>query len=127
VVKFGGEVCQACPVKPQCTTATRGGRQLTLRPKPVQDALDQARTEQAGTDWQRRYARRAGVESTIAQAVKVTNAGRARYRGLLKTRLEHNTMAAALNLIRLDAWFNGETLDPRRTTHLTRLELTPAA
>jgi hypothetical protein len=36
-------------------------------------------------------------------------------------------MAAALNLIRLDAWFNGEVLDPRRTTHLARLELALAA
>jgi hypothetical protein len=127
VVKFAGEVCQACPVKDRCTAATRGGRQLSLRPRPVQEALDRARAEQASTDWQRRYARRAGVESTIAQAVKITNARRARYRGLPKTRLEHNTMAAALNLIRLDAWFNGEALDPRRTTHLTRLELTLAA
>lgn len=127
VVKFAGEVCQPCPVKAQCTTATRGGRQLTLRPRPVQEALDQARTEQATTDWQRTYARRAGVESTIAQTVKVTNARRARYRGLSKTRLEHNTMAAALNLIRLDAWFNGETLDPRRTTHLSRLDFSLAA
>jgi len=100
---------------------------LTLRPRPVQEALDRARAEQVTTDWQRRYARRAGIESTIAQAVKVTNARRARYRGLPKVRLEHNTMAAALNLIRLDAWFNGEILDPRRTTHLTRLELVLAA
>ena len=36
-------------------------------------------------------------------------------------------MAVALNLIRLDAWWNGEILDPRRTTHLSRLELTLAA
>ena len=36
-------------------------------------------------------------------------------------------MAAALNLIRLDAWWNGEYLDPRRTTHLSRLELALAA
>ncbi len=126
-VKFPGEVCHTCPVKARCTTATRGGRQLTLRPQPVQEALDQARTEQGTTDWQRRYARRAGVESTIAQAVKVTNARQARYRGLAKTRLEHNIMATALNLIRLDAWFNGDILDPRRTTHLSRLELTLAA
>jgi transposase len=127
VVKFPGEVCTACPVKAQCTTAVRGGRQLTLRPRPVQQALDQARAEQATTDWQRRYARRAGVESAIAQAVKVTNARRARYRGLPKVRLEHNMMAAALNLIRLDAWWNGEVLDPPRTTHLSRLELALAA
>jgi transposase len=127
VVKFAGEICQPCPVKAQCTTATRGGRQLTLRPQPIQEALDKARAEQATTDWQRKYARRAGVESTIAQAVKVTNARHTRYRGLPKVRLEHNVMAAALNLIRLDAWFNGETLDPRRTTHLSRLDFTLAA
>jgi hypothetical protein len=100
---------------------------LTLRPQPIQQALDAARAEQVTTDWQRRYARRAGVESTIAQATKVTDSRRARYRGLPKTRLEHNVKAAALNLIRLDAWWNGETLDPRRTTHLARLELTLAA
>jgi transposase len=127
VVKFPGEVCQTCPAKANCTTATRGGRQLTLRPRPIQQALDTARAEQATTSWQRRYARRAGVESTIAQATKVTDVRRARYRGLPKTRLDHNVKAAALNLIRLDAWFNGETLDPRRTTHLARLELALAA
>jgi transposase len=127
VVKFGGEACQPCPVKAKCTTTTRGGRQLTLRPEPIQQALDAARAEQTTRQWQHKYALRAGVESTIAQAVKVTDARRARYRGLPKTRLEHNVKAAALNLIRLDAWWNGETLDPRRTTHLSRLELTLAA
>jgi transposase len=66
VVKYSGEVCQPCPVKAKCTTATRRGRQLTLRPRPVQEALDAARAEQTTTQWQTRYARRAGVESTIA-------------------------------------------------------------
>lgn len=127
VVKFAGDTCQACPVRAKCTTASRGGRQLTLRPQPVQQALDTARAEQATKDWQHRYARRAGVEATIAQATKVTDIRRARYRGLPKTRLEHTVMAAAINLIRLDAWFNGETLDPRRTSHLSRLDLDLAA
>jgi transposase len=127
VVKFPGEICQACPAKARCTTATRGGRQLTLRPRPIQQALDTARAEQVTIGWQRRYARRAGVESTIAQATKATDVRRARYRGLPKARLDHNVKAAALNLIRLDAWFNGEILDPRRTTHLARLELAPTA
>ena len=127
VVKFAAEVCQPCPVKAHCTTAVRGGRQLTLHPQPVQEALDHARAEQTTTAWQNRYARRAGVESTIAQATKVTDTRRARYQGLAKTSLDHNVKAAALNLIRLDAWWNGEVLDPRRTSHLSRLELTLAA
>jgi len=127
VVKYPGEVCQACPVKTKCTTATRTGRQLTLRPREVQQALDAARAEQATKHWQSRYARRAGVEATIAQATKATDTRRARYRGLAKTSLDHNIKAVALNLIRLDAWWNGEALDPRRTSHLSRLELTLAA
>jgi transposase len=127
VVKYSSEHCQPCPVKAKCTTATRGGRQLTLRPEPVQQALDTARAEQDTTAWQARYARRAGVESTIAQATKVTHTRRTRYRGLAKTSLDHNVKAAALNLIRLDAWWNGEVLDPRRTSHLSRLDLTLAA
>jgi hypothetical protein len=42
---------------------------------------------------------------------------------LPKTRLEHNTAAAAINLIRLDAWWTGKPLDRTRTTHLQRLNL----
>ena len=39
------------------------------------------------------------------------------------SRLEHNTAAAAINLIRLDAWWAGKPLDRTRTTHLQRLDL----
>jgi transposase len=127
VVKFAGEICQPCPVKAQCTTATRGGRQLTLRPKAVQQALDHARAEQTTKAWQDKYARRAGAESTIAQSVAVTDTRHARYHGLPKTRLEHVYKAVALNLIRLDAWWNGDPIDRRRTSHLSRLELALAA
>lgn len=127
IVRFARQTCAPCPVKTQCTTATRTGRQLTIRPQPVQEALDTARAEQTTTAWQTRYARRAGAESTIAQSVKVTNTRHARYRGLPKTRLEHNFKAIALNFIRLDAWYNGQPLNPRHTTHLSRLDLTLAA
>jgi len=127
VVKFAGQVCQPCPARSQCTTASRGGRQLTLRPRPVQEALDAARKQQTTKAWQAKYARRAGAESTIAQSVTVTDTRQARYRGLPKTRLEHVFKAVALNFIRLDAWLNGVSLDPRRTSHLSRLELALAA
>jgi hypothetical protein len=61
VVQYAAGTCQPCPVKTSCTTATRTGRQLTLRPQPVQQALDTARAEQTTTAWQTRYARRAGT------------------------------------------------------------------
>ena len=91
--------------------------------RQVHEALTAARAEQAGDAWQRRYRIRAGVEGTIAQATHVTGIRRARYLGLDKTRLEHNTAAAAINLIRLDAWWTGKPLDRTRTTHLQRLDL----
>ena len=127
VVKFASDTCQPCPVKAQCTSTNRGGRQLTLRPRQVQHALDHARAEQTTKNWQARYALRAGAESTIAQSVKVTDTRHARYRGLAKTPPEHVYKAVALNVIRLDAWWNGHPLDRRRTSHLSRLELALAA
>ncbi|MGW3472945.1 hypothetical protein ACWDKQ_31775 [Saccharopolyspora sp. NPDC000995] len=41
---------------------------------------------------------------------------------MAKTHLQHLFSAVALNLIRLDAWWNGHPLDRTRTSHLTRLE-----
>jgi hypothetical protein len=62
-----------------------------------------ARAEQETAQWKARHAARDGVEGLMAQAAHVTGIRRARYLGLPKTTLEHN-IAAAINLIRLDAW-----------------------
>jgi hypothetical protein len=127
VVKFPAQVCQACPVRKQCTTTSRGGRQLTLRPRDVQQALDDARAEQTTDAFKAKYALRAGVEGTIHQAIAVTDMRQARYRGRKKVHLEHVLSAVALNLIRLDHWWNGHPVDRTRTSHLARLELALAA
>jgi transposase len=127
VVKFPASTCRACPVRDRCTRSTRTGRQLTLRPREVHQAVAAARAGQTSQQWKDRYKIRAGVEGTMHQATHVTGIRRARYLGLPKTRLEHNAAAAAVNLIRLDAWWTGRPLDRTRTTHLQRLDLTLAA
>ena len=129
VIKFTAATCRPCPVRDQCTRTTHPqyGRQLTVPPREVHHAQLAARAAQDTPDWQADYARRAGVEGTIRQAVAVTGIRRARYRGLPKTRLEHIYSAVALNLIRLEAYWNGNALDRTRTSHLTRLEHTLAA
>jgi len=127
VVTFATTTCRPCPVREQCTTAKRGARQLTIRPRHIQHALDSARAEQDTTNWQAKYALRAGVEGTIRQGVAVTGLRTASYRGLPKTHLEHIYAAVALNLIRLNAWWNGHPLDRTRTSHLTRLDMNLAA
>ena len=121
VVKFAALTCRACPDKPRCTTATRTGRQLSLRPRHVHEAVEQARAEQSTDQWRNDYKIRAGVEGTMRQTTHVTGIRRARYIGLPKTTLEHNLAAAAINLIRYDAWLTGNPLDRTRTTHLQRI------
>jgi hypothetical protein len=125
VIRFAASTCHACPARSQCTSASRNGRQLSLHTRDLHEALQQARAGQATSAWKQRYSIRAGVEGTIRQATHVTGIRRARYLGLPKTRLEHNVAAAAVNLIRLDAWWTGTPLDRTRTTHLQRLHLTP--
>jgi IS5 family transposase len=127
VVKFDTDTCRPCPVREQCTTAKRGGRQLTIRPRHIHHAVTQARARQNTQQFKTTYKLRAGVEGTIRQAIAVTDTRHARYRGLDKTHLQHVYTAVALNLIRLDAWYNGVPLDRTRTSHLTQLELALAA
>jgi transposase len=127
VVKFATDTCRTCPVRAQCTTAKRGGRQLTFYPRDLHHALTQARTRQSTKDWQDKYKLRAGVEGTIHQAVTITGIRHARYRGIAKTHLQHAFSAIALNLTRLHAWWTGNPLQHGRTSRLERLNLALAA
>lgn len=121
VVRFDAATCRTCPAKPKCTSATRSGRQLSLRPRHVHDAVEQTRAEQSTDQWHNDYKIRAGVEGTMRQTTHVTGIRRARYLGLHKTTLEHNLAATAINLIRYDAWLTGKPPDRTRTTHLQRI------
>jgi len=124
VVHFSFADCGPCPARALCTTGKR--RQLTLPPRDLAEAQAAARAAEKTIPFQADYARRAGVEGTMHQAAS-HGARRARYRGLPKTRLDHVYMACALNLLRLEAFWNGTPLDRQRTSHLARLELSLAA
>jgi hypothetical protein len=123
VITFSADDCGPCPVRELCTTSKARRRQLTVHTQQVHQAQLAARAAAGTNDFQARYALRAGVEGTIRQGVAVTGMRRARYRGLGKTRLEHTYAAVALNLIRLEAWWNHHPLDRTRTSHLAALEL----
>jgi transposase len=122
VIRFPPRTCRACPARDKCTRSS-SGRQLTLRPREVHDAVTAARAQQETGHWQAQYASRAGVEGLMRQATHVTGIRRARYLGLPKTALEHNIAAVALNLIRLDDWHNGNPPDRGHLTSLARLDL----
>jgi len=122
VATFSASDCGPCPARSLCTTSGKNRRQLTVLPRDLAEAQAAARAAEKTIPFQADYARRAGVEGTMHQAAS-HGARRARYRGLQKTRLDHVYMAAALNLLRLEAFWTGTPLDRRRTSHLARLEL----
>jgi transposase len=121
-IAFRRRDCGPCPLRPQCTTATIGLRQLTVRPRDQHEALERARAEQHTDAWKERYKVRAGVEGTISQAVRM-GMRRSRYIGLAKTHLGTALTACAINLVRLDEWLTGTPLGTTRTSHFTDLEL----
>jgi transposase len=117
-IKFAPTDCLMCHCRPLCTQAKSGGRMLTLRPQSQQAlALQQARERQQTKDFKEKYAKRAGIEGTIAQGVHSFDLRRSRYIGLTKTRLQHILIASALNVVRIGAWLMQR---PRAQTRISR-------
>ncbi len=109
VIRFATATCLSCPVREQCTRGQEG-RTLTLTSPAVHAALQQRRAEQGTPAFVQQYARRAGVEGTISQAVRTTRLRRTPYRGLLKTHLHHVAIAAGLNLKRIVVHVHAQSL-----------------
>lgn len=123
-VKFACRDCRTCPVRPQCTQSARGARQLTIRAHPdYYAALRRLRTEQATPEWKTRYNRRAGVEGTLSQGVRVMDLRQARYVGLAKVHLQHLVTAVALNLLRVANWLEDLPLASTRCSRFAQLAL----
>ena len=90
------------PLRPLCTRAVHGARHLTIRAAPTYyPAVQRLRHDQTTAEWKSRYARRAGVEGTLSQGVRVMDVRHARYKGLAKVHLQHLVTAAALNCLRV--------------------------
>jgi transposase len=114
---FDESRCTPCPVRSRCTVATTRPRTMQLRAQAQFEALQGRRREQTTERFKRRYARRAGIEGTLAQGVGAFEMRWARYRGLAKTALQHIFIALALNLWRLVAWWEER---PRAQTRRSR-------
>jgi transposase len=104
-ILFERKTCAACPARVHCTKSVAGPRTLRLSAQPQHEALQRARQREKTEEFQKTYAKRAGVEGTISQGGRVTGLRRARYIGFAKTQLQHLATAAALNVVRVGAWF----------------------
>jgi len=116
-VRFNLKDCRACKVREYCTRSVNQARILKLHPQPQGRALSEARQWYESEEGRNEYHRRAGIEGTISQGVRAFGLRKARYRGLAKTHLQQVATAAAMNIDRLFAWFEGY---PRATTRTSR-------
>ena len=103
-VLFDKKTCAGCAVRIRCTRSKAGPRELTLHPQAQHLALQAARARQHTDAFKELYRSRAGVEGTISQAVFACGMRRTRYRGVVKTHLQHLATAAAINLQRFVDW-----------------------
>lgn len=118
---FSPQDCLPCPVRDRCTRSKTGARKVTLGPREEHEAIRRARQDQQTVAWQQRYAARGGIQATIGQGLRRCGLRRTRYRGLDKTGFQHVLTAAALDLIRTDAWLTETPLAPTRTSRFTRI------
>lgn len=102
---FHKKDCSVCPVRADCTRNQTQRRSLTVNAQPYHEAIQAARARQQTEEFKEQYHARAGIEGTISEAVRVTGLRKARYRGMAKTRLQHYATAAAMNVLRLGAWW----------------------
>jgi transposase len=98
---------------------------LSIRPQHQYEALRQRREVEAGRDYAREYARRAGIEGTISQGVRRCGLRRSRYVGLARTHLGHALSAAALNFARTADWLAGVPRAGTRTSPFALLMRSP--
>ncbi len=120
-VTFAPADCLACPSRGQCTHGRSRG--LTFRPQARYLALQSARERQRTEAFKEAYAIRAGIESTISQAVRVSDLRQARYFGLPKTHLQHVVTATAINVRRIVSWLIEPSLRPTQVSRFAALAL----
>jgi transposase len=94
----------ACASRAECTRAASAPRARRLRAHAHDPVRQDARARQQTAAFTPVDARRAGIAGTIAQGPRMGDLRRSRDSGLVKTRLMHLLMAAALHFRRVAAW-----------------------
>jgi transposase len=124
-IKCSQRDCHACVSRLECTRAKR--RTVTVRPYAQHLSLQAARQREQTEEYKAAYAKRAGIEGTISQAVRAFGVRRARYRGAAKTHLHHVLTAAAMNFVRVGMWLAGDRPAKTRQSRFQTLMAPDAA
>jgi transposase len=106
-VRFPLPLCRSCSLHAQCTPIS--AKVLILRPdEAAYNALQIARKRQETPEFRSLYAKRAGVEGTVAQAARTCEIRRSRYIGQKKLNLQAFLPATAMNVLRACHWVTEE-------------------
>jgi transposase len=122
-IKFSTRDGGICPRLTSCTSSQSPTprRLITVRPNAQHEALQAARRREQTPAFARQYAQREGIEATISQGVRAFDMRRSRSVGEDKTHLQHVSIAAAINLVRIVAWLDGDLPAPTRVSTFQRL------
>ncbi len=122
-IRFSTIDCRSCPRLTSCTSSQSPTprRLITVHPREQHEALQVARRRERTAAFTKQYARREGIEATISQGVRAFDMRRSRYIGENKTHLQHVSIAAAINIVRIVAWLDGDELAPTRVSAFQRL------
>jgi transposase len=119
-VRFPLAACRPCPLHEQCTSVA--AKVLRLRPdEATNTALVTARKRQETPAFWKQYAERAGIEGTVAQAVRTCEMRQARSIGLKKLQLQAFFTATAINVLRACVWLADGTHASTPVSRFARL------
>jgi hypothetical protein len=97
-VHFAAALCQPCPLRPACTTATRGGRSIAIHAQ--EPLLQTLRAHQQHAAGRAHLRERTTVEHSLARVDHIQGP-KARYKGVRKNTLDLRRIAVIANLQRM--------------------------
>jgi transposase len=119
-VRFPPAACRECPFHAGCTNSP--ARVLIFQPnEQAYQALQNARDREKTPAFYALYAKRAGIEGTVAQAVRTCEMRQARYIGIQKLQLQALLTATAMNVLRACAWIAEGTHAPTPVSRFAKL------
>lgn len=106
-IKFSMTDCKPCVSRQLCTQSKTQRRTISIRPQAQHEALIARRLHEKTAEFKTDYAKRSGIEDSIAQGIRSCDMRRSRYFGEAKTHLAHLMTATAMNLVRILNWLEG--------------------
>lgn len=118
---FGIQDDLACSLRSPCTTALTNPRRVTFRPHAHHEAIQRARSRQQTQKFTERDAKRAGVEGTMSQGVRIFDRRQRRSIGQAETQLLPVITAPAMHVTRLVARVMGDSSGEPRISRFAAL------